>query len=43
MDKGKVSVIIPSRNGMPYTQKTVDDLIAKAEGDIEIIVVLDGM
>lgn len=43
MDKGKVSVIIPSRNGQPYLQKTVDDLLAKAEGDLEIIVVLDGM
>lgn len=43
MDKGKVSIIIPSRNGQPYTQKTVDDLLAKAEGDIEIIVVLDGI
>lgn len=39
----KLSVIIPSRNGQPYTQKTVDDLLAKAEGDIEIIVVCDGM
>jgi len=39
----KVSVIIPSRNGQPYTQKTIDDLLAKAEGEIEIIVVLDGM
>lgn len=38
-----LSVIIPSRNGQPYTQKTVDDILAKAEGTIEIIVVLDGM
>ena len=43
MIKGMVSVIIPSRNGQPYTQMTVDDLLAHAEGEIEIIVVLDGM
>lgn len=39
----KVSIIIPSRNGQPYTQQTIDDLLAKAEGDIEIIVVCDGV
>jgi glycosyltransferase involved in cell wall biosynthesis len=37
-----VSIIIPDRNGQPYLQQTVDDLLAKAEGDIEIIVVSDG-
>lgn len=39
--QGKVSVIIPARNEA-YLQQTVDDLLAKAAGDIEIIVVLDG-
>ena len=37
----KVSVIIPSRNEQ-FLQKTVEDLLAKSRGDIEIIVVLDG-
>lgn len=37
-----LSVIIPSRSDQ-YLQKTVDDLLAKAEGEIEIIVVLDGI
>ncbi len=36
-----LSIIIPSRVDQ-YLQKTVDDLLAKAEGEIEIIVVLDG-
>lgn len=36
-----VSVIIPSRNSM-FLQRTIDDLFAKAKGDIEVIVVLDG-
>lgn len=36
-----VSVIIPSRDAR-YLQPTIDDLLAKAKGDIEIIVVLDG-
>ncbi len=36
-----LSVIIPSREER-YIQQTVDDLLAKAEGDIEAIVVLDG-
>ena len=36
-----VSVIISSRVDQ-YLQKTIDDLLAKAEGEIEIIVVLDG-
>jgi glycosyltransferase involved in cell wall biosynthesis len=39
----KVSVIIPDRNGMPYLQKTVDDILVKARGDIEVIVVCDGI
>ena len=37
----KVSVIIPARNE-PYLQNTIDDLYAKAGGEIEVIVVLDG-
>lgn len=37
----KVSVLIPARNEI-YLQKTVEDLLAKAEGDIEVIAVLDG-
>jgi len=36
-----VSIIIPSRNEK-YLEKTVLDLLAKATGEIEIIVVLDG-
>lgn len=36
--------MIPSRNqsNWPFTQKTVDDLFNKAQGEIEVIVVLDG-
>lgn len=41
--KGKVSIVIPSRNGQPYLQQTIDDLISHAEGEIEIIVVCDGV
>ncbi len=37
-----LSVIIPSRNEH-FLQKTIDDLLSKARGEIEIIVVLDGM
>ena len=36
-----ISVIIPAFNE-PYLQRTIDDLLTKASGDIEIIVVLDG-
>jgi glycosyltransferase involved in cell wall biosynthesis len=36
-----LSVIIPSRSGQ-WLQKTVDDLLAKAKGEIEVIVVYDG-
>lgn len=35
------SVIIPSRSDQ-YLQKTVDDLLGKAEGEVEVIVVYDG-
>jgi glycosyltransferase involved in cell wall biosynthesis len=42
MEKGSlVSIIIPSRNEK-FLQKTIDDLINKAGGNIEIIVILDG-
>lgn len=37
-----LSVIIPSRSDQ-YLQKTVDDLLAKAETKVEVIVVLDGI
>jgi hypothetical protein len=36
-----LSIIIPSRQP-EFLQQTVDDLLAKAEGDVEVIVVLDG-
>lgn len=36
-----ISVIIPSRNEQ-FLPNTVEDLLAKAEGDIEIIVIMDG-
>lgn len=37
----KLSVIIPARYEL-YLQQTLTDLLAKATGDIEIIVILDG-
>jgi glycosyltransferase involved in cell wall biosynthesis len=37
----QTSVIIPSRNSQ-FLQQTIDDLLAKAEAPVEIIVVLDG-
>ena len=37
----KVSVVIPSRNEK-LLAKTVDDIFAKATGEIEVIVILDG-
>ena len=36
-----ISIVIPSRNE-PYLKKTIQDLLLKASGDIEIIAVLDG-
>ena len=39
--KNKLSVIIPSRQEQ-YLNATINDLLKKAEGDIEVIVVLDG-
>jgi glycosyltransferase involved in cell wall biosynthesis len=38
----KVSIIIPSRNE-PYLQKTIQDLLQKARGEIEIYAILDGV
>lgn len=37
-----ISVIIPVRTG-EFLQKTVDDLLTKAEGEVEVIAVLDGV
>jgi glycosyltransferase involved in cell wall biosynthesis len=42
MSRGKVSVIIPSRVE-PYVGKTIQDILDNAVGDIEIILVLDGV
>ena len=36
-----VSVVIPSRSDS-YLQKTVDDVLSKAEGEVEVIVIYDG-
>jgi glycosyltransferase involved in cell wall biosynthesis len=41
MVKGRVSIIIPSRNER-FLDPTVRDLLAKSRGDIELVVVLDG-
>lgn len=41
MVHGKVSIIIPSRNEQ-FLVPTVIDLLAKARGEIEIVVILDG-
>lgn len=41
--KDKVSIIIPDRNGQPFLQQTIDGLLSAAEGDIEVIVVADGV
>lgn len=37
----KLSIVIPSRNE-PHLAKTVNDLLSKAKGEIEIFVILDG-
>lgn len=42
MVPARVSVIIPSRSPQ-YLDKTMQDILAKAEGDVEIIVILDGI
>jgi glycosyltransferase involved in cell wall biosynthesis len=41
MIKDRVSVIVPARNE-PHLVRTVEDLLAKAAGDVEVIAVLDG-
>lgn len=41
MTTNLVSIIIPSRNE-PYLNKTIQDILLKATGEIEIVVVLDG-
>jgi glycosyltransferase involved in cell wall biosynthesis len=41
MIKGCVSILIPSRNER-FLEKTIKDILAKATGDIEVIVVLEG-
>src|SRR5690348_9367935 len=38
---GRVSIIVPARNER-FLLPTVCDLLAKAQGDIEVLVVLDG-
>lgn len=42
MTKGMLSIIIPDRQEQ-FLQKTVNDLLAKAEEEIEICVVMDGI
>ncbi|MCK9520471.1 MAG: glycosyltransferase, partial [Dehalococcoidia bacterium] len=37
-----LSVIIPSRNEQGYLEKTIESVLNAAEGEIEVIVVLDG-
>lgn len=38
--EGKVSIIIPNRNS-PFVTKTIEDLLVKAAGDVEVIVNVD--
>lgn len=42
MSSTALSVIIPSRSDQ-FLQRTVDDLLSKAKGEIEIVVVFDGI
>ncbi|MCK5408822.1 MAG: glycosyltransferase, partial [Candidatus Heimdallarchaeota archaeon] len=42
MIQGLLSIVIPNRNEM-FLKKTVDDILSKAEGDIELIIVMDGI
>jgi glycosyltransferase involved in cell wall biosynthesis len=37
-----ISIIIPARNEQQYLNRTIENLYASAEGDIEVIVVLNG-
>ncbi len=41
MVSGRVSIIVPSRNER-FLPETVRDVLAKAQGDVEVLVVLDG-
>ena len=41
MVKNRLSIVIPARNE-PYLSRTIQDLLDKATGDIEIIAILDG-
>lgn len=41
MVQDRVSIIVPARNE-PHLVRTVHDLLAKAAGDVEVVVVLDG-
>jgi glycosyltransferase involved in cell wall biosynthesis len=41
MDNDRVSIIIPARNEV-YLEKTIRNVLQNAEGDIEIIAILDG-
>jgi glycosyltransferase involved in cell wall biosynthesis len=41
MIEGRISILIPARNEQ-YLSKTVEDIYAKATGDIEVIAILDG-
>lgn len=43
MKNDTVSIIIPDRNGQPFLQQTIDGLLAAADGDIEVVVVSDGV
>lgn len=38
---GRVSILIPSRNE-PFLNKTIEEILSKAAGDVEIVVCLDG-
>ena len=42
MHSSKLSVIIPSRNEGEYLDKTIRNILQNAEGEIEVIAVLDG-
>ena len=41
MERGRVSIIIPSRNER-HLQRTIDSLLTNAAGDVEVIAILDG-
>lgn len=41
MVAGRVSILIPSREE-PYLVRTVQDVLAQARGDVEVLVILDG-